>query len=172
MGTSQEALLSGPPGSGLDRDNAARLRAAGLRVTRPRLAVMEALTTRSHADADTVSRLARRRLGSLSTQAVYDILGALVDARLIRRIEPAGSPARYETRVGDNHHHIVCRVCGWTVDVDCAVGETPCLDPSETRGFVLDEAEVTFWGLCPDCRSRLHSDPDTATGGTDRPPSD
>jgi Fur family ferric uptake transcriptional regulator len=95
--------------------------------------------------------VARERLGSLSTQAVYDILRAFTEAGLVRRIEPAGSPALYETRVGDNHHHVVCRVCGTVGDVDCAVGERPCLTPSDAHGFVLDEAEITFWGLCPAC---------------------
>jgi Fe2+ or Zn2+ uptake regulation protein len=108
-------------------------------------------------DADSIAKLARERLGTLSTQAVYDILRAFAEAGLVRRIEPAGSPARYETRVGDNHHHIVCRICGATADVDCAVGDRPCLDPVSTQGFVVDEAEVTFWGLCPNCQQDAHA---------------
>ena len=127
------------------------LRARGLRVTRPRLAVIAALEHAPHADTDTVAELARTSLGAVSIQAVYDVLRALTDAGLVRRIEPAGSPARYELRIGDNHHHVVCRSCGAIADVDCAVGEAPCLDPSESHGFVVDEAEVTYWGLCPAC---------------------
>jgi len=130
------------------------LRAHGLRVTRPRLAVLEVLTEGGHLEVEDIARKARTRLDSVSTQAVYDVLGALSRAGLARRIEPAGSPARYEARVGDNHHHIVCRGCGAIADVDCAVGERPCLSPGDAQGFVLDEAEVTFWGLCPDCQAR------------------
>jgi Fur family ferric uptake transcriptional regulator len=129
------------------------LRAAGLRVTAPRLAVLEVLRGQSHVDADAVATAARARLGTLSTQAVYDILRAFTAAELIRRIEPAGSAAVYETRVGDNHHHVVCRLCGAIADVDCAVGSAPCLDPSSAHGFLVDEAEVTYWGLCPTCQS-------------------
>jgi len=132
-------------------DVEAALRAHGLRVTRPRLAVVAALERSPHADADTVAELARAELGTVSIQAVYDVLRALTDAGLVRRIEPAGSPARYELRVGDNHHHVVCRVCGAIADVECAVGHRPCLTASETHGFVVDEAEVTYWGLCPAC---------------------
>lgn len=130
------------------------LRRVGLRVTAPRVAVLEALGERSHLDADTIAASARQRLGTLSTQAVYDILRAFTAAGLVRRIEPAGSPAAYEKRVGDNHHHVVCRVCGAIADVDCVVGAAPCLSPSSTSGFTIDEAEVTFWGLCPDCQQR------------------
>jgi Fur family transcriptional regulator, stress-responsive regulator len=133
--------------------DAQALRSSGLRVTGPRLGVLEALRSAPHADTDTVIRLVREDLGAVSAQAVYNVLAALVDVGLVRRIEPAGSPARYEVRVGDNHHHIVCRSCGATTDVDCAVGRRPCLTPSETAGYELDEAEVTFWGLCPDCQS-------------------
>jgi Fe2+ or Zn2+ uptake regulation protein len=133
-------------------DVADALRAAGLRVTAARLGVMQALRSRPHSDTDTVIRLVRADLGAVSTQAVYNVLAALVAVGLVRRIEPAGSPALYEARVGDNHHHIVCRACGSTTDVDCAVGRRPCLTASETRGYVLDEAEVTFWGLCPECQ--------------------
>ncbi len=130
------------------------LRGAALRVTRPRVAVLEALERHPHADTDTVVQLVREQIGTVSTQAVYDVLRALTQAGLVRRIEPAGSPARFERRVGDNHHHVVCRQCGDLADVDCAVGETPCLTASNPRGFVIDEAEVTYWGTCPSCSSR------------------
>ena len=129
-----------------------RLRAAGLRVTAPRQAVLGVLAEHPHATADAVATEARARLGSVSTQAVYDVLAACVDAGLVRRIEPAGSAARYETRTGDNHHHVVCRSCGATADVDCVVGATPCLVPADDAGFLVDEAEVVFWGACPACR--------------------
>ncbi|WP_433785142.1 Fur family transcriptional regulator [Actinomycetospora sp. CA-101289] len=135
-------------------DPRARLRAAGLRVTAPRQAVLGVLGEHPHSTADAVASAVRRRLGSVSTQAVYDVLAACVDAGLVRRIEPAGSAARYETRTGDNHHHVVCRACGATADVDCVVGEPPCLTPSDTGGFVVDEAEVVFWGTCPSCALR------------------
>ena len=134
------------------------LREHGLRVTRPRLAVLEVLTEGGHLEVEDIANKARTRLDSVSTQAVYDVLGALSRAGLARRIEPAGSPARYESRVGDNHHHIVCRGCGAIADVDCAVGERPCLSPGDAQGFVLDEAEVTFWGLCPDCQARRRAE--------------
>jgi Fur family ferric uptake transcriptional regulator len=134
------------------------LRTHGLRVTRPRLAVLEILGQGGHLEVDEIAQQVRQRLDSVSTQAVYDVLGALSRAGLARRIEPAGSPARYEARAGDNHHHIVCRGCGAVADVDCAVGEAPCLDPSTTHGFELDEAEVTFWGLCPSCQARRTED--------------
>ena len=129
------------------------LRNTGLRVTAPRVAVLAEMTDGKHVTADQVALSARGRLGTISTQAVYDVLGALTRAGLLRRIEPAGSPARYETRVGDNHHHVVCRSCGAIADVDCVVGEPPCLTPASAGGFVIDEAEVTFWGLCPSCQT-------------------
>ena len=132
-------------------DPVVALRGAGLRVTGPRVAVLAALARHPHADTDTLAEAARTELGAVSTQAVYDVLRALTDAQLVRRIEPAGSPARFELRVGDNHHHVVCRLCGSIADVDCAVGERPCLTASEAHGFVIDEAEVTYWGLCPAC---------------------
>ncbi|NHC13758.1 Fur family transcriptional regulator [Motilibacter deserti] len=136
-------------------ETAARLRSAGLRPTAPRVAVLAVLEAeRQHLTADEVVRAARKRLGALSVQGAYDVLTALTSAGLLRRIEPAGSAARYEARVADNHHHIVCRSCGAMQDVDCAVGEAPCLVPSSAAGFVLDEAEVTWWGLCPDCHAR------------------
>lgn len=130
------------------------LRAAALRVTRPRLAVLAAVHATPHADTDTIARLVRADLGDVSTQAVYDVLRALTVAGLVRRIEPSGSVARYEARVGDNHHHVVCRSCGAIADVDCAVGYTPCLTASDDHGFAIDEAEVTYWGLCPACSTR------------------
>jgi Fur family ferric uptake transcriptional regulator len=134
------------------------LRANGLRVTRPRLAVLDVLTQGGHLEVDEITRQVRERLDSVSVQAVYDVLGALSRAGLARRLEPAGSPARYEARVGDNHHHIVCRSCGAIEDIDCAVGERPCLDPEVTHGFEVDEAEVMFWGLCPACQARRRED--------------
>jgi Fur family ferric uptake transcriptional regulator len=135
------------------------LRDRGLRVTRPRLAVLEVLEqSRGHLDVEQIAARVRRRLDTVSTQAVYDVLSALSRAGLARRIEPAGSPARYESRVGDNHHHVVCRGCGEIADVDCAVGDAPCLTPSQAHGFVLDEAEVTFWGLCPACQAKRDED--------------
>ena len=129
-----------------------RLRTAGLRVTRPRLAVLDVLRTQPHADADTIVTAARAVHPSISPQAVYGVLKALVGGGLARRIEPAGGPALYELRVGDNHHHLVCRECGTVADVDCTVGAAPCLTPSDAAGFVVDEAEVVFWGLCADCQ--------------------
>ncbi|MCD2441225.1 transcriptional repressor [Agromyces sp. SYSU K20354] len=136
------------------RDEAsARLRAAGLKVTEPRLAVLDAIAPGEHLDADEVFQRLSRTLPSTSRQAVYGVLGALGGAGLLRRIEPAGSPALYENRIGDNHHHLVCSSCGKVADVDCVVGEPPCLTPSATNGFVLHTAEVTFWGLCPDCQA-------------------
>ncbi|HEY7283177.1 MAG TPA: Fur family transcriptional regulator [Actinomycetota bacterium] len=134
-------------------DDSDRLRVAGLRITAPRLAVLRAAMDHPHADVEALALSARVRIGTVSTQAIYDASAALVRAGLLRRIEPAGSPARYEARVGDNHHHGVCRICGTIVDVDCAVGAAPCLQPSAADGFVIDEAEVTFWGLCKECRS-------------------
>lgn len=134
------------------------LRSRGLRVTRPRLAVLEVLSRGGHLDVDEITRRVRQRIDSVSTQAVYDVLGALSRAGLARRIEPAGSPARYEARAGDNHHHVVCRGCGEVADVDCSVGSAPCLDPRPAHGFQIDEAEVTFWGLCPDCQARRAAD--------------
>jgi Fe2+ or Zn2+ uptake regulation protein len=130
-----------------------RLRAAGLRITAPRVAVLEWLADHPHTTAEQVATGVRERLGSVSTQAVYDVLGAFVNADLVRRIEPTGHPAGFETRTGDNHHHLVCRVCGRTEDVDCVRGAAPCLEPSAAAGFVVEEAEVVFWGRCPDCTS-------------------
>ena len=129
------------------------LRGAALRVTRPRVAVLRAVYAHPHADTDSIIRAVRQDLPEVSHQAVYDSLHALTAAGLVRRIQPAGSVARYESRVGDNHHHLVCRSCGVVADVDCAVGEAPCLTASDDHGFSIDEAEVIYWGLCPDCSS-------------------
>jgi Fur family ferric uptake transcriptional regulator len=130
------------------------LRSRGLRVTRPRLAVLEVLSGGGHLEVDEIAQRVRDRLDSVSTQAVYDVLGALSRAGLARRVEPAGSPALFEARTGDNHHHVVCRGCGAIGDVDCVVGGAPCLDPAAVPDFEVDEAEVTFWGLCPVCQAR------------------
>ncbi|MFV2173071.1 Fur family transcriptional regulator [Actinomadura sp. LOL_016] len=127
------------------------LRGAALRVTRPRTAVLSAVRAHPHADTDTIIGAVRSRLPKVSHQAVYDSLHTLTAAGLVRRIQPSGSVARYELRVGDNHHHLVCRECGAIADVDCAVGEAPCLTASDDRGYAIDEAEIVFWGLCPDC---------------------
>ncbi len=127
------------------------LRDASLRVTRPRMAVLAAVYEHPHADTYSIIGLAREDLGDVSQQTVYDVLEALTTAGLTRRIQPPGSVARYESRVGDNHHHVVCRSCGAIADVDCAVGDTPCLDAAEDHGYVIDEAEVVYWGLCPEC---------------------
>ena len=127
------------------------LRGVDLRVTRPRVAVLTAVHDHPHADTDTLIRVVREDLGEVSHQAVYDVLRALTSAGLVRRIQPSGSAARYEARVGDNHHHVVCRSCGAIADVDCAVGSTPCLEPSDDHGFMIDEAEVTYWAVCPEC---------------------
>jgi Fur family ferric uptake transcriptional regulator len=129
----------------------ALLRARNLQVTPQRVAVLRALAASPHSTADDVHRLVQVQLGSVSRQAVYDALAALTDRALLRRIEPAGSAARYEDRVGDNHHHLVCRGCGRMADVDCAVGEAPCLSPSDGAGYEVDEAEVIYWGRCGDC---------------------
>ncbi len=134
------------------------LRGSGLRVTQQRLALIRALAEMPHAGADALITRARAEVDSLSVQAGYDVLAALSDAGLVRRIQPAGSPARFELRVGDNHHHVVCRECSAVGDIDCAVGTTPCLTPAGLAevapGFVVDEAEVTYWGLCSACSSR------------------
>jgi Fur family transcriptional regulator, stress-responsive regulator len=133
---------------------AAELRGAGLRVTAVRVALLETVRGGDHLHVDGVAAGVRARVGHVSLQAVYEALHALTAAGLIRRIEPAGGSPRFEGRVGDNHHHIVCRSCGVVADVDCAVGEAPCLTPSDDRGFILNEAEVIYWGLCADCSSR------------------
>ena len=132
-------------------DATTTLRAAGLRVTAPRRAVLTWLTGHPHSTVDEIGTGVRSALGSVSTQAVYDVLGAGAEAGLIRRIELPGHPARFERRAGDNHHHVVCRRCGRTEDVDCVVGAAPCLTPGDAHGFLVDEAEVVFWGVCPGC---------------------
>jgi Fe2+ or Zn2+ uptake regulation protein len=133
------------------------LRGAALRVTRPRTAVLRAVHANPHADTDSIIEAVRRELPRVSHQAVYDSLRALTAAGLVRRIQPSGSVARYESRVGDNHHHVVCRSCGVIADVDCAVGDVPCLTASDSRGFVIEEAEVVYWGLCPACSTARSS---------------
>ncbi len=127
------------------------LRGAGLRVTQQRLAVLDAVRRLPHADTDSLISAVRAGNGDISHQAVYDVLKVLTQAQLVRKIQPLGHIARYESRVGDNHHHVVCRGCGVIADVDCAVGDTPCLTASDANGFVIDEAEVIYWGTCPDC---------------------
>ncbi len=134
-----------------------QLRAASLRVTRPRLAVLAALRDHRHVDTDTIIALVRADHPTVSHQAVYDVLRALTDAGLVRRIQPAGATARYESRVGDNHHHVVCRTCGEIEDVDCLLGDAPCLAAADDRGFLVDEAEVVFWGTCPGCATERTS---------------
>lgn len=129
------------------------LRSAGLRVTAARVAILEAVRSGDHLVAEAVAERVRQRVGTVSTQAVYEALHALTKAGLLRRIEPAGSPARYEGRIGDNHHHLVCRTCGTVTDIDCVVGEAPCLQPSQMHGYTVDEAEVVFWGICPACQA-------------------
>ena len=140
-----------------------RLRDAGLRVTATRVAVLSVLDeARDHPRVDQIIDRVRLNGVSISTQAAYDVCDALHRAGLARRIEPAGSPARFESRIGDNHHHLICRACGVAVDVDCAIGETGCLDPSDPQGFVIDEAEVTYWGLCPSCQTETALEGSTA----------
>jgi Fe2+ or Zn2+ uptake regulation protein len=138
-------------------DFEAQLRTVSLRVTQPRLAVLNVLHDHPHIDTDTVIALVRVELPAVSHQAVYDVLRALTDTGLARRIQPAGAIARYESRVGDNHHHVVCRSCGAIADVECAVGHAPCLTASDDHGFVVDEAEVVYWGTCPDCAAERTS---------------
>src|SRR6516165_10040300 len=135
----------------MPRDPAGLLREQGVQVTAQRLAVLRAVSRRPHCTADEVAEDVRAEIGAISRQAVYDALGMLAERGIIRRIQPAGSPARYEDRVGDNHHHLICRTCGRTVDVDCAVGDTPCLTAPDASGYQIDEAEVIYWGRCPDC---------------------
>lgn len=132
-------------------DSSELLRRHGMQVTAQRLAVLQAVCDRPHGTAAEIATVARDGIGAVSTQAVYDTLTTLAERGIIRRIQPAGSPARYEDRVGDNHHHLICRSCGQMVDVDCAVGEAPCLTASESSGYEIDEAEVIYWGRCPDC---------------------
>jgi len=130
------------------------LRQHGIQVTAQRLAVLRAVASRPHITADVVAEVVRREIGAISLQSVYDALTLLAGKGLIRRIQPAGSPARFEDRVGDNHHHLICRVCGRVVDVDCAAGSAPCLTASDERGYEIDEAEVAYWGRCPECLAK------------------
>src|SRR5580765_678763 len=132
-------------------DPAGRLRERGIQITAQRLAVFRAVAAQAHITADAVAEIVRAEIGAISLQSVYDALGVLVAEHLIRRIQPAGSPARFEDRVGDNHHHLICRICGRVVDVDCAVGSAPCLTGVDEKGYEIDEAEVAYWGRCPDC---------------------
>ncbi|CAM3946187.1 Fur family transcriptional regulator [Nocardiopsis rhodophaea] len=151
-------------------DNATDLRSAGLRVTAARLAILDVVRSGNHLEAERIARGVRDRVGHVSTQAVYDGLNALTRVGLVRRIEPAGSPARYEVRVGDNHHHLVCRVCGEVTDVDCVVGAAPCLEPADDHGYSVDEAEVVFWGVCPQCRAGSARPDESAVPATGRTP--
>jgi Fur family transcriptional regulator, stress-responsive regulator len=140
------------------------LRRHDIQVTAQRLAVMGAVSSRPHCTADDVATAVRAEIGVISRQAVYDTLGILADKGLIRRIQPAGSPARYEDRTDDNHHHLICRTCGRMVDVDCAVGAAPCLTPADDSGFEIDEAEVIYWGRCPACLAHTPSRPESEAG--------
>jgi Fur family ferric uptake transcriptional regulator len=149
-------------------DRAALLRERGIHVTAQRLAVLRAVSGQPHITADAVADAVRAEIGAISLQSVYDALSMLVSEGLIRRIQPSGSPARFEDRVGDNHHHLICRSCGRVVDVDCAVGAVPCLTPRDDRGYQIDEAEVAYWGRCPDCVDRSRS----KTPLTKNPPKD
>lgn len=154
---------TGPVPSVTDLES--RLRDADLRVTRPRVAVLAAIEGHPHSDTDSIITLVRAGLGEVSHQAVYDVLRVLTASGLVRRIQPLGSVARYEARVGDNHHHVVCRGCGAIADVDCAVGDAPCLTAVDDHGYRIDEAEVIYWGLCPTCRLEF----ETASAATDTP---
>lgn len=145
-----------------DDDLRAALRARGLHATAPRLAVLRAVAAAPHSTPGDLTERVRADLGHVSQQAIYDCLATLTEHGLLRRIQPAGSTPRYEDRVGDNHHHVICRACGRTVDVDCAVGRAPCLEASNPAGFEIDEAEVIYWGRCPDCRDR-HANPEATT---------
>jgi Fur family transcriptional regulator, stress-responsive regulator len=151
-------------------DSAALLRERGIQVTAQRLAVLKVVGGEPHITADAVAEAVRIEIGAISLQSVYDALGLLVAEGLIRRIQPAGSPARFEDRVGDNHHHLICRTCGRVVDVDCAVGSAPCLAAADDRGYEIDEAEVAYWGRCPDCvdESRATMPAESSTGARRR----
>ena len=141
----------------MSADPADLLRQHGIQVTAQRLAVLRAVSSQPHITADAVAEVVRAEIGAISRQSVYDALGVLVEKRLVRRIQPVGSPARFENRVGDNHHHLICRICGRVVDVDCAVGSAPCLTAADDQGFEIDEAEVAYWGRCPECVARSAS---------------
>ena len=142
---------------GVSTEPAERLRQHGIQITAQRLAVLRAVTGQPHITADGVAEVVRSEIGAISLQSVYDALGVLVSKALIRRIQPAGSAARFEDRVGDNHHHLICRVCGRVVDVDCAVGAAPCLTAADDMGYEIDEAEVAYWGRCPECVAQAQS---------------
>jgi len=146
-----------PVGSNGSADSAELLRQHGVQVTAQRLAVLRAVTGQPHSSADDIDKLARAEIGAISRQAVYDALGTLTETGVLRRIQPAGSPARYEDRINDNHHHLICRTCNQMVDIDCAVGYAPCLTAADDAGYEIDEAEVVFWGRCPDCLGRDRS---------------
>jgi Fur family transcriptional regulator, stress-responsive regulator len=146
--------------------DAERLRGAGLRVTSARLAILNVVRAGNHPGTDEIARAARDRVGYLTLQAVYEALNVLTTAGLLRRIEPAGSPARYESRTGDNHHHLVCRRCGTIADVDCGAGRSPCLAPPAVAGYAIDQAEVTFWGLCPRCQASAGRSGSAGPGGS------
>jgi Fe2+ or Zn2+ uptake regulation protein len=146
--------------------DAAVLRQHGLQVTAQRLAVLRAVADRPHSTANDIDEAVRSEIGTVSRQAVYDALAALTEKGLVRRIQPAGSPARYEDRVGDNHHHLICRSCSRMVDVDCAVGDTPCLTAADGHGYDIDEAEVVYWGRCPECAGAQTTSPTTSTTTT------
>src|SRR5215213_194891 len=150
-------------------DAAVLLRSHGLHVTAQRLAVLRAVAERPHSTADDIDALVRAEIGAISRQAVYDVLGALSDKGLLRRIQPAGSPARYENRVADNHHHLICRSCRRMVDVDCAVGDTPCLTAADDSGYEIDEAEVIYWGRCPECVAATSQPTSTASSQMQTP---
>jgi Fur family ferric uptake transcriptional regulator len=141
-------------GSNASIGSADLLRQHGVQVTAQRLAVLRAVTDRPHSTADDIDKVARADIGAISRQAVYDSLGTLTDSGVLRRIQPAGSPARYEGRIDDNHHHLICRTCNSMVDIDCAVGYAPCLTAADDAGYEIDEAEVVFWGHCPDCKRK------------------
>ena len=159
--TVQNRAHSGCMGVGVEPTEL--LRQHGLHVTAQRLAVLRAVSNRPHVTADDVVEAVTAEIGTISRRAVYDVVGILADKGILRRIQPAGSPARYEDRVGDNHHHLVCRSCGDLVDVDCAVGDTPCLSAADDSGYEIDEAEVIYWGQCPACQTVSHSNIEGAT---------
>ena len=141
----------------MSADPADLLRQRGIQVTAQRLAVLRAVSAQPHITADAVAEVVRAEIGAISRQSVYDALGVLVEKGLLRRIQPVGSPARFEDRVGDNHHHLICRICGRVVDVDCAVGSAPCLTAADGQGFEIDEAEVAYWGRCPECAAQARN---------------
>jgi len=143
----------------MSADPADLLRQHGIQITAQRLAVLRAVAGQPHITADGVAEVVRAEIGTISRQSVYDALGLLAEKGLLRRIQPVGSPARFETRVGDNHHHLICRICGRVVDVDCAVGSAPCLTAADGQGFEIDEAEVAYWGRCPDCLAHARNSP-------------